>query len=464
MTINLFPFQAEDVNKLASQQGVLIANEMGTGKTYEAIARDGRLRAEDVLWKAPKRTLVVVSPMVVTSVWKAHLEALTSLPVTILDPKNRSKSLTTFLDGGDGYFVMHYEALRLLVDEMKDIYWFHTIADECHRIKNRKAQQTAAFKKIKTKYRTAMSGTPAVNRPDELWSVLNWLKPEEYRSYWTFYRRYVDYEIIYPQGFHKVTGPKNVEELQCRISDYYVRHLKKEPCCAHHPQGVLPQLPDKVYDPPLWVELSGPQRTAYNQMRKEMIAWIGQNENKPLVAPVVIAQLIRLQQFAVAHADIVDGHVELSEPSSKLDALMELLEAHEGEQVVVFSQFKQLVDLCNKRLEAAGIPYVTLTGDVKPELRPAAVAKFQSGMARVFTGTITAGGVGVDLYAASTVVFLDRGWSPASNQQAEDRLHRHGQKDTVQVCDIMARNTIDFGRKQKIDLKWSWIKELLGDD
>lgn len=466
MKFELFPFQAEDVEKLAGQTGALIGNEMGTGKTYEAIARDLRLRVEDVQWRPAKRTLVVVSPLVVTmNVWPRHLEELTDLPVYVIDPKNRDRAFKQFLnDERGGYFVMHYEALRLLVPQMKDMYWFHVIADECHRIKNRKAQQTQAFKRIKTKYKTAMSGTPAINRPDELWSVLNWLYPQDFASYWRFYRDYVDYEIVYPQQFHKVIGPKNVEHLQTRIAPFYVRHLKKGRCCAHHPEGVMPQLPDKVYLPPIWVDLSPVQRKAYNEMRRDMITWVGQNQDKPLVAPVVIAQLMRLQQFAVASATINDNHeVRLAEPSSKIDALMQLLEEYEGEQVVVFTQFKQLVNLVAERLTKENISYVLLTGDVPPDVRSNNIRKFQTGEVRVFVGTITAGGVGVDLWAANTVVFLDRAWSPALNQQAEDRLHRHGQKDTVSVIDIMARDTVDLGRKQKIEMKWSWIKQILGD-
>jgi SNF2 family DNA or RNA helicase len=116
-----------------------------------------------------------------------------------------------------------------------------------------------------------------------------------------------------------------------------------------------------------------------------------------------------------------------------------------------------------KRLEAKGVTVATLTGDTKQVDRDGLVQDFQDGKYSIFAATIKAGGVGLTLTAASTVVFLDRDWSPSANRQAEDRLHRIGQKNAVQVIDLIARDTVDLGRLQKVELKWSWLKELLGD-
>jgi SNF2 family DNA or RNA helicase len=141
---------------------------------------------------------------------------------------------------------------------------------------------------------------------------------------------------------------------------------------------------------------------------------------------------------------------------------MEVLDETDG-QVVVFSRFKQLVRLVGKRLQRAGISYGMLTGDTPQEDRGKLVKRFQRGELRVFVGSIAAGGVGITLHASSTVVFLDRDWSPALNSQAEDRLHRIGQKSAVQVIDIMARNTVDLGKMQRLELKKEWIRRILGD-
>jgi SNF2 family DNA or RNA helicase len=446
----LYRFQKEDVDHLEGERGVLIANEMGTGKTFEAIERDQRIREH-----AHGRTLVVAPLSTLESTWKQHFDELTNLTVVVCNPKFRAQSWQVFMRAQAEVFCVHWEALRLM-SELRDFEWMHIIADECHRMKNRKAQQTRALKSIKkVLYKTAMSGTPVVNRPDELWSVLNWIKPKSYGSYWKFRAQYVATTTEYARGrsFQKVIGPMNLPGLHREMEPFYVRRLKKD---------VTPDLPDKYYST-IKVDLSPVQRKAYNTMRDEMIAWVGEHQDEVLAAPVVIAQLTRLQQFAVAFASFSeDGRLRLAEPSSKLDALEELLDDFEG-QVVIFSRFKQLVYLVEDRLRDKSISYVTLTGDTAQEDRASAVAKFQKGDCRVFIGTIAAGGVGITLHASSTVIFLDRDWSPALNAQAEDRLHRIGQQNAVQVIDIIARNTVDLGKAQALDMKWSWIKAILGD-
>jgi SNF2 family DNA or RNA helicase len=153
------------------------------------------------------------------------------------------------------------------------------------------------------------------------------------------------------------------------------------------------------------------------------------------------------------------------DPSSKLDALMELLDntSLDTEPVVVFSQFRGSIRLLEERCQKAGYKLVTLTGGTSQAERASNIRDFQEGRAHVFAGTIAAGGVGITLTRASTVVFLDRAWSPSVNRQAEDRLHRIGQKNAVQVIDIMARKTIDLGRRQQIERKWTWLQQILGD-
>jgi SNF2 family DNA or RNA helicase len=447
----LYDFQQEDVDKLVDVNNALIMNEMGTGKTYEAIELD-RIRREQTPHYKPKT--LVVCPLSVTGSWEDHFTELTDLRVRRIDPKNRMAFLKD-MDDAD-VFLLHWEAVRLM-PSLQDTMWTHIIADECHKAKNRKAQQTKALKKLKSQYRTAMSGTPMVNRPDELWSILNWLYPQFFTSYWAFFKKYVTtVEIELPDGrkVHKVTGPKNEERLQDLMSDFSTRRLKKL---------VLKDLPDKYYSK-RWVDLSPTQRRMYNEMKSDMLSWIGEHESEPLAAPVVIAQLIRLQQMALATPTRVEGSITLDDPSTKLDALMDIIDELSGEPVVVFTQFKQMAALVEKRLTKNKIAYGMLTGDVSPQEREQNVRDFQSGKTQVFVGTIAAGGVGITLTAASTVVFLDRSWSPALNVQAEDRLHRIGQKEAVQVIDIMARNTVDMGRHQRLEQKWDWIRRVLGDD
>lgn len=455
MLDKLFKYQREDVEKLAPTNVPhrLIAMEMGTGKTFEAGAIDELIRQQ-----GDGNTLVVAPASTLEDTWQTFFEENTSLEAIVVNPKDRNGSWQQYLDGEARIFIVHWEALRLM-PQLKTFQWEHIIIDECHKMKNRKAQQTRALKEIKNvKHKTALSGTPNSNgAPYELWSVLNWLYPKLFPSYWKFYDRYTEFEIQYPQGYRKVIGPKNVEELAAIIEPFYVRHLKKD---------VLPDLPEKYYTKRT-VELYPQQRKAYNMMKDHMIAWIGEHEEQPLVAPVVISQLTRLTQFAVAYGSFDDelhpDRLQLEEPSSKLDALMEIVEEIDGQQLVVFTRFKGFVRLAAKRFEAAGLTHVSFTGDTPQADRGGLIKEFQRGEKQIFAGTIAAGGTGITLTAASTIVFIDREWSPALNMQAEDRLHRIGQKNAVQVIDIMAKDTVDRGRHQQLELKYSWIKQILGD-
>lgn len=477
--MGLYPFQQEAVDKLLSTKAPhsLIADEMGLGKTVEAIALDLEYRKLVPNGKQP-RTLVI-APLSVIPSWVSHFETWSGLKVLSIDPKNRSDFQARVEACDADVFVCHWESLRLM-PKLQKVEWFHIIADEVHRSKNRKAQQTMALKKLQTKYKTGLSGTPADNKPQDLWSVLNWLYPKTWSSYWRFFNYHVIYakhntgtcmvegcDKYHRTSFREIMGCANLEELHGMMKPFYVRRLKQE---------VLKDLPDKYYTT-IQVDLTSKQRKVYNDMRENMLAWIGEHEQEPIAAPVAIAQLTRLQQFACAFADIVEvkkrnkntgkivkvKKVNLIDPSSKLDTVMEILKDNEDEQVVVFCQSKQVINLFAQRLEAAGIAHGILTGDTKQNDRGRLVEEFQAGKLRVFAGTISAGGVGITLTAASTVIFLDRAWSPAINRQAEDRLHRIGQKSAVQVIDIVARDTVDMGRLQKIELKWSWLRQVLGD-
>lgn len=479
--MKLYPFQKEVVDKFERTPSILIGDDMGLGKTVEALALDLRRRTTQLQgYKQSACKTLIVSPMSVLTSWERHIKMLwPAARVAVINPKNRD-DLVKKLRQPYHYYVIHWDALRLMSELETDVHWWHVIADEVHRAKNRQAQQTIALKKLKTSYKTALSGTPADNAPQDLWSVLNWLYPKVWTSYWSFYKYFVKIQAHtagqcmadgcvknHKRAFRKVIGVGNVEELHKALEPYYLRRQKED---------VLEDLPDKYFTT-IEVELQPRQRRIYNQMRDSMLAWVGKHDQEPLAAPIIVAQLTRLKQFALAFAEVITvkkydsikqewvelRKVKLSEPSTKLDALMELLEDHPDKKFVVFSESKQIIELLVTRLVKAKIAHVSLTGDTPQSQRPKIIDEFQLGEAKVFAGTIQAGGEGITLTASSTVVFLDRTWNPSKNKQAEDRCHRIGQKNAVEVIDIVAKDTVDGGRLQQIKLKWSWLRMLLGD-
>lgn len=474
---------------------------MGLGKSIQAVTLD-RLRREKQpnLVKRPK-TLVITYISIFSS-WVDTFQTETDLRVIALNPKNRKDFLQSLFSDSHDVYIIHWQVLRLL-PELAEIEFFHIIADECHALQNRKAKQTLAAKAIKAHYKTGLSGTPAFDKPDDLWSILNWLYPKYWSSFWRYYNEHVLF--VENSGYRVVVGVNNVEKLQEEMRGFYVRRRK---------QDVLLDLPSKYYSERL-VELDPKQKRAYQTMKKDMLAWVGEHEDEPVAAPAVIAQLTRLQQFSDAYGElehytyrkkteadafipveayeklieegvlkridnpqIVDDSVfiqqgtftthkairmKLSEPSTKLDAVMDII-GSTAEQIAVFSQFSQVIELLRVRLEKARISHGIIVGSTSTDDRRDIIHKFQNRRLQVFAGTIAAGGIGITLTAASTVVFIDRSWSASLNIQAEDRLHRIGQKSAVQVIDIISRETLDAKRIRKINLAWGWIRKLIGDD
>ncbi len=381
------------------------------------------------------------------------------------------------LGGSKGFDVVCEKGTRVYNIETGTGNYFANgiLVHNCHGLQNRKSKQTKSAKEFKSVYKTGLSGTPAFDKPDDLWSILNWLYPDHWSSYWRYYNRHIIYTDY--NGYRTIVGVAHANELQQQMSGFYLRRKKEE---------VLLDLPEK-YNTKIEVDLHPKQARAYESMRRDLVAWVGEHEDEPISAPIVIAQLTRLQQFSDAYGEILtvkkrrraqselerqksgewvpyeEQQMFLTEPSTKLDALIQTIEST-VEQVVVFSQFSQVIKLLGKRLESGHISHGLFIGETSTSDRKRIIDEFQSGKLKVFAGTIAAGGTGITLTAASTVVFIDRSWSAANNLQAEDRLHRIGQKNAVQVIDIISRGTIDAKRHEEIDLKWSWIKQLLGED
>lgn len=484
----LFPFQEEALQKFKGVNHVLCGDDMGLGKTLEAIATDRAWRLERGTMRS--KTLVI-APLTVLSSWQDHYAwALPGLKVYCIDPKNR-EGFKQALKKDYQIYLIHWDALRLVQEALARTEWFNIIGDEIHRAKNRKSQMTRALKMMRPEHKFGASGTPADSKPQDLWSILHWLRPREYTSYWRFYKEHVQYEMT-PQGYHKITGVKNTDKLLKNIEPFYLRRRKEE---------VLEDLPEKYYDT-VWVDLAPAQRKAYDEIRKSQLTWVLNNtgEEVPLPAPQAISRLVRLQQFAVGsieHEDYKkkelnkrwdpDRETEvydrerhndpkhnwkwrvvsavrynIIDPSVKISATMDLLE-NSTEPVVVFSQFKTAINLLGKHMEKEGMPYGTITGDIPERARHNFINRFQAGKLKCIAGTIQAGGVGITLTRSSHVVFIDRSWKQAINRQAEDRLHRIGQKNAVQVTDLQARNTVDLGKDQQLKEQWTWLQTIMGD-
>jgi SNF2 family DNA or RNA helicase len=464
---NLYPFQRSGVRFLEIAKHALIADEMGSGKTVQLIRTVARNESKPVL---------VVAPNSMKLTWKKEFETWAPdyrVEVVNGTAAQRRKQIKQVAEGNADVLVINWESLRLhtkmeafgngaLSDKEKEpkelnaIDWDTVIADEAHKAKEPKAKQTRALWGVSrnARYRFAATGTPVANHPGELWSIMNFVAPDDFPRKSKFVDRYcqVSWNAF---GGMEILGvkPQTKDEFHQIVDSRMIRRIK---------EVVLPYLPPKVFTT-RYVTMDPKQRKAYNQMAETMLA---QLDNGIIDATNPLAQMTRLSQFACSYAEMTeDGNVQLQAPSNKIDALMEIMEETEGQQVVVFAESRQLIELAEAQFEKAKISFGSLHGNVPVPVRQQNIEDFQAGKLRAMLVTLGAGGEGITLTAASVAVFLQRSWSMVKNKQAEDRLHRPGQEaQSVEIIDIMSQNTIEEYRALRLLDKEDRLQEVVRDD
>lgn len=294
-------------------------------------------------------------------------------------------------------------------------------ADECHKMKNPSSQQGKGFLKIQADTMIAMTGTPLMNTPLDLYIILKWLGFEKHPFY-TFKNHYC---IMGGYGGYQVVGYRHLDDLQEQLNEIMLRRLKAD---------VL-DLPDKIFVNE-YVEMTPKQ----NQIYKEVLADIKANIDKVKLAPNPLSEMIRLRQVT-GFTGILSSFVE---ESAKLDRMEEIVDdaVANGKKVVIFSNWTQMTDIVEKRLSKYDC--LCITGDTKDEDRQLMVDAFQKDDDfKVIVGTIGAMGTGLTLTAGTVEIFLDEPWNMALKDQAVDRCHRIGASENVTIYTLIAKNTVD---------------------
>ena len=499
MTDSLYLFQRAGANFLRLAESALLADEMGTGKTVQTIA----LLEMDRLYPA-----LIVSPPSVKAVWArefARWAPNRRVAVAGSGSKDGESAANDVASGAADVLVINWEALRSLSrlapfgsirletcsncdptsrkrpaqcqkeDKVLNlIRWAVVVADEAHKAKDPKSQQTRALWAIgdRAERRYALTGTPIANSLEDLWSVMRFVDPATFPAKWPFLERYGALVPNHFSGGFDVVGIR--EDRRDELNQFFLpRFLRRTKA------QVLPDLPPKVYlrrD----VVLSGKQRTAYNQMEKEMIAKV---DGGTIVAENSLTASLRLRQLASAYGEVisqidwsgltpkdygklldtVDGQVKLSEPSSKLDELEVVLqELGPDRQAVIFAESRQLIELAAARLPDDSYGFVT--GAVSLQERAASIARFQAGELKYMLVTTSAGGEGITLTAADVAIFLQRPWSAVANKQCEDRLHRIGQNgQSVTYIDLVTAGTVEEQVFEALERKAGRLQDVVQD-
>ncbi len=431
--------------------GGCLADDMGTGKTIQALCFLQSLREEYDAKHAGKRgkrpaapTHLLVVPRSLIFNWEREAQRFTpDLKVLNFAHAERASDLKEFDDHDivlTTYGVMLREVERLMEYEFDTI-----ILDEAQAIKNPVSESAKAARLLRGRHKLTLTGTPVENNTLELWSQFAFLNPGLLGSADYFREGFAG--PIERQGDERAT-----ETLRRMVYPFILRRTKDQV------ELDLPPRSEKI----LWEEMEPEQRRIYNRTRDEYRAKILQLiEDKGLKDARfrILEGLLRLRQIC-NHPALVDPSYR--GPSAKLEALMEAIETlhAEGHKALIFSQFVKMLRLIERQISKAKIPYTYLDGSTFN--RQARVDAFQNEQdIRLFLISLKAGGVGLNLTAADYVIHVDPWWNPAVEMQATDRAHRIGQDKPVFVYKLMMKDSVEEKILQLQERKRNLVKQLI---
>lgn len=414
----------------------LLGDEMGLGKTKQVID----IAVAKKLIKGYKHCLIVCGVNGLKWNWRNEVYTHSNESAYILGQKVKGNKISIGsnkdklndvknLANIDSYFIItNVETLRdeTINEELQKLCKDGTIGmiafDECHKAKNPTTQQGKGILKLQAETMIAMTGTPLMNNPMDLYIILKWLGYEKH-AFYSFKKHYC---VMGGFGGYEIVGYKNLDELQEQLDDIMLRRKKEE---------VL-NLPEKTYIEE-YVEMSPAQKKIYNEVTNE----IKDNIDQISIAPNPLAELIRMRQ-ATGFTGILSSTVQ---ESAKLDRMEELVEEakENGKKVVIFSNWTQMTDVIYTRLTTKGFRIAQITGETPDAQRQSIVENFQTGRYDAIIGTSGAMGTGLTLTAGTVEIFLDEPWNMALKEQCVDRCHRIGQKNNLTIYTLMCKDTID---------------------
>lgn len=482
----LYGYQVAGAQFLASANHGILSDPPGAGKTATSISAARLLDAIKQETSSQTRgslPALVIAPKSTLVSWGREVEQWwPGTPVYVVNgtKKQRQEIILEAIDR-PGFVIINWESvwrhsrlsaygsMRMTPEqttpkELNQVPFRLVIADEAHRMQKPQSIQTRAVWHLgdspSVNYRWALTGTPLTNQIDSLWSILRFVYKEEWPSRVAYIDRYALTRIVPWGSGSEVIGlnPYNEDEFQ-EIFQPRFRRMPKE--------IILPQLPP-ITRTRRYLQMTEPQRTAYEQMAEEMFAETESGEL--LIAANPAVKMLRMVQFSSATVDMVNMSAQypegidrriveeaeaidpelvarLVDPSNKLDALMDdlpdLIES--GEQIVVFAVSRQLIEMAEHRLKKAKIKFSVIKGNQKQAFRQEQIDRFQNGKVPVILVVIAAGGVGITLTAARIGIFLQRSWSFIDNHQAEGRLHRIGSEihSSIEYIDYISEGTVD---------------------
>ncbi len=434
--------------------GGVLADDMGLGKTVEAIAlllhlKNERKKKIDAGEEPGPGLTLIVAPTSVVPNWLREIEKFgPSLKAMAWHGQDRHERVEEI--GDHDILITSYALMRRDEEQLGKLDLAYAILDEAQQIKNPLSATARAAKKLKALRRLALTGTPIENRLSEIWSIFDFVSPGLLGELARFEQRYA---TPIDRGDSKAAA-----RLRATIHPFVLRRTKEE---------VAKDLPEKI-EIDQQVDLASEQQKLYAQVLQEVRASVLGEVERVGVAKAhiqILAALTRLRQVACDPRLLGLPRPFGDEDSGKLAALRELVsEAYSGgHRVLVFSQFVTMLQIIKKALDEDGIKYEYLDGSTKD--RSERVDRFQSDpTVTVFLISLKAGGFGLNLTGADTVVHFDPWWNPAVEDQATDRAHRIGQTKVVTAYKLIAKGTIEEKIVQLAQKKRGLVETVLTED
>ncbi|MGC6582185.1 MAG: DEAD/DEAH box helicase [Akkermansiaceae bacterium] len=411
----------------------ILADDMGLGKTLQTLTHILRLREAAAQADGPssehQRPTLIVAPTSVVPNWITEAKKFTPSLTPLMLQGNKRKRLFAHIRHAD-LVVTSFALLQRDIEELKKHHFRLIVLDEAQHIKNPSAKVSQAACQLRSDLRLCLSGTPVENNLSELWSLFRFLIPGYLGSLDKF-------KVNYQNPIEKEESEEHAQALRQRLSALILRRTKDQVATELPPKTILTHP----------VELSSGQRDLYETVRatmdkkvREAIALRGLDQSQF----AILDALLKLRQIC-CHPSLLKLPAEQKAPkkSAKLIYLFELLETlfAEGRRVLLFSQFTSMLEIIERELEIRKISSLKLTGASKD--RGQLVDDFQNGDQKIFLISLKAGGTGLNLTAADTVIHYDPWWNPAAENQATDRAYRIGQDKPVFVHKLICQGTVE---------------------
>ena len=446
LKIKLYDYQKTGVQFVVNAGRSLLADDMGLGKTVQAIAA-----AEFYKKYYNIGRVIIVCPTSLKYQWKSEIEKFTNSTAHVVEG-SILKRQKQYKENGDFYQILGY---RMAANDLKYLNQMEPdliILDEAQRIKNWKAKTSIAIKKIKSPYAIVLTGTPIENRLEELYSIMQFINQFKLGPLY----RFLDHHQITDPKSGKIIGYDHLNEIGKVLSDTLIRRTKKQ---------VLRQIP-KRQDKILLVPMTEEQREVHDE-QKDYVArlvakwrrhnFLSEPDRKRLMSSLSKMRMVCDSTY------VIDQETRFDTKITELICILEEFFCNPGEKAVIFSQWARMNNIVARELEDRNMPYQYLHGGVPSKKRQALLDNFRDDPeCRVFLST-DAGGVGLNLQAASLVVNLDIPWNPAILEQRIARVYRMGQKRPVQVINLVAAHTIEHRMLGVLKFKNAMFKGVLDD-